>query len=144
MLLLLFCGPCNYFFYHTLRLNLVTRDKTKKAKAEGYAEGQISLVQKLPASQFLTDTEYLDLLANATEIVFDDKRVLTHPATNDVIKTSCQDIRVCGRREIRLALMLIFSGSLMSVFSFLRELLNWRKEIRTFLASLEPPKEANE
>ncbi|KAM9000128.1 pre-rRNA 2'-O-ribose RNA methyltransferase FTSJ3 [Sarcophilus harrisii] len=91
---------------------LVTK---KKPKAEGYADGDLTLYHRVSITDFLRAANPVDFLSKASEIILDDKELELHPATNEDVKVYCQDIKVLGRKE-------------------LRSLLNWRTKLRRFVA----------
>lgn len=87
----------------------------KKAKAEGYTDGDLTLYHTFSVSEFLKAENPVDFLGKANEITFDHIDLESHPATLDEIKECCRDIKVLGRKELRL-------------------LLNWRSKLRRYLA----------
>ncbi|XP_032121900.1 pre-rRNA 2'-O-ribose RNA methyltransferase FTSJ3 [Sapajus apella] len=91
---------------------LVTK---KKPKAEGYAEGDLTLYHRTSVTDFLRAANPVDFLSKASEIMVDDEELAQHPATTEDIRVCCQDIRVLGRKE-------------------LRSLLNWRTKLRRYVA----------
>ncbi|XP_069337709.1 pre-rRNA 2'-O-ribose RNA methyltransferase FTSJ3 [Eulemur rufifrons] len=91
---------------------LVTK---KKPKAEGYAEGDLTLYHRTSVTDFLRAANPVDFLSKASEILLDDEELAQHPATTEDIRACCQDIKVLGRKE-------------------LRSLLNWRTKLRRHLA----------
>ncbi|XP_016060001.1 PREDICTED: pre-rRNA processing protein FTSJ3 [Miniopterus natalensis] len=91
---------------------LVTK---KKPKAEGYAEGDLTLYHRTSVTDFLRAANPVDFLSKASEIVLDDDELAQHPATTEDIRVCCQDIKVLGRKE-------------------LRSLLNWRTKLRRYVA----------
>ncbi|XP_015984037.2 pre-rRNA 2'-O-ribose RNA methyltransferase FTSJ3 [Rousettus aegyptiacus] len=91
---------------------LVTK---KKPKAEGYAEGDLTLYHRTSVTDFLRAANPVDFLSKASEISIDDEELAQHPATTEDIRMSCQDIKVLGRKE-------------------LRSLLNWRTKLRRHVA----------
>ncbi|XP_066219131.1 pre-rRNA 2'-O-ribose RNA methyltransferase FTSJ3 [Saccopteryx leptura] len=91
---------------------LVTK---KKPKAEGYAEGDLTLYHRTSVTDFLRAANPVDFLSKASEISLDDEELAQHPATTEDIKVCCQDIKVLGRKE-------------------LRSLLNWRTKLRRYVA----------
>lgn len=50
------------------KADLLKPSKNKKAKAEGYEDGELLLYQKINASQFMETPDYLDLLGKANEV----------------------------------------------------------------------------
>lgn len=91
---------------------LVTK---KKPKAEGYAEGDLTLYHRTSVTDFLQAANPVDFLSKASEITIDDEELAQHPATTEDIRACCQDIKVLGRKE-------------------LRSLLNWRTRLRRYVA----------
>ncbi|TKC47142.1 hypothetical protein EI555_009125 [Monodon monoceros] len=91
---------------------LVTK---KKPKAEGYAEGDLTLYHRTSVTDFLQAANPVDFLSKASEISLDDEELARHPATTEDTRACCQDIRVLGRKE-------------------LRSLLNWRTKLRRYVA----------
>ncbi|KAH0512170.1 pre-rRNA processing protein FTSJ3 [Microtus ochrogaster] len=91
---------------------LVTK---KKPKAEGYAEGDLTLYHRTSVTDFLRAANPVDFLSKASEISIDDEELAQHPATTEDVKACCQDIKVLGRKE-------------------LRSLLNWRTRLRRYVA----------
>lgn len=91
---------------------LVTK---KKPKAEGYAEGDLTLYHRTSVTDFLRAANPVDFLSKASEIALDDEELAQHPATTEDIRVCCQDIKVLGRKE-------------------LRSLLNWRTKLRRYVA----------
>ncbi|XP_007527729.1 pre-rRNA 2'-O-ribose RNA methyltransferase FTSJ3 [Erinaceus europaeus] len=90
---------------------LVTK---KKPKAEGYAEGDLTLYHRTSVTDFLRAANPVDFLSKASEISIDDEELAQHPATTEDIRACCQDIKVLGRKE-------------------LRSLLNWRTKLRRYV-----------
>ncbi|XP_030647566.1 pre-rRNA 2'-O-ribose RNA methyltransferase FTSJ3 isoform X2 [Chanos chanos] len=87
---------------------------TKKPKAEGYADGDLTLYHSFSVTEFLRAENPVDFLSKANEITFDNPELESHPKTTAEIKECCQDIKVLGRKELRL-------------------LLSWRSKLRRFL-----------
>ncbi|XP_008406245.1 pre-rRNA 2'-O-ribose RNA methyltransferase FTSJ3 [Poecilia reticulata] len=87
----------------------------KKPKAEGYTDGDLTLYHSFTVTAFLKAENPVDFLAKASEIKFDNPLLESHSATNNEIKECCQDIKVLGRKELRL-------------------LLSWRAKLRRYLA----------
>ncbi|XP_048832927.1 pre-rRNA 2'-O-ribose RNA methyltransferase FTSJ3 [Brienomyrus brachyistius] len=87
----------------------------KKPKAEGYADGDLTLYHTFSVTEFLKAENPVDFLSKANEITFDNAELTSHRITTNEIKECCRDIKVLGRKELRL-------------------LLNWRGKLRKFLA----------
>ncbi|XP_041126881.1 pre-rRNA 2'-O-ribose RNA methyltransferase FTSJ3 [Polyodon spathula] len=87
----------------------------KKAKAEGYTDGDLTLYHRFSVTEFVKAENAVDFLSKANEITFDSEDLETHPDTTVEIRECCRDVRVLGRKE-------------------LRALLNWRSKLRKFLA----------
>ncbi|XP_062868610.1 pre-rRNA 2'-O-ribose RNA methyltransferase FTSJ3 [Trichomycterus rosablanca] len=87
----------------------------KKPKAEGYDEGDLTLYHTFSVTEFLRAENPVDFLSKANEITFDNPVLESHSATSPEIKECCTDIKVLGRKELRL-------------------LLSWRSKLRKFLA----------
>uniref|UniRef100_A0A672JR84 pre-rRNA processing protein FTSJ3 n=1 Tax=Salarias fasciatus TaxID=181472 RepID=A0A672JR84_SALFA len=87
----------------------------KKPKAEGYTDGDLTLYHSFTVTAFLKAENPVDFLGKASEITFDNPDLESHPNTSDEIKECCRDIKVLGRKELRL-------------------LLNWRTKLRRYLA----------
>ncbi|KAA0711944.1 pre-rRNA processing protein FTSJ3 [Triplophysa tibetana] len=87
----------------------------KKPKAEGYDEGDLTLYRIFSLTQFLKSENPVDFLSKANEITFDSPELESHPVTSPEIKECCRDIKVLGRKELRL-------------------LLSWRSKLRRFIA----------
>ncbi|XP_034035806.1 pre-rRNA 2'-O-ribose RNA methyltransferase FTSJ3 [Thalassophryne amazonica] len=87
----------------------------KKPKAEGYTDGDVTLFHSFTVMAFLKAENPVDFLAKANEITFDNPDLEAHPLTSDEIMECCRDIKVLGRKDLRL-------------------LLNWRSKMRRYLA----------
>lgn len=102
---------------------------TKKPKAEGYNDGDLTLYHTFSVTQFLKAENPVDFLSKANAITFDSPELESHPVTSSEIKECCRDVKVLGRKELRL-------------------LLSWRSKLRRFLAkklkeAKEPGQEIN-
>ncbi|XP_029004654.1 pre-rRNA 2'-O-ribose RNA methyltransferase FTSJ3 [Betta splendens] len=86
----------------------------KKPKAEGYMDGDLTLYHSFTVTAFLKADNPVDFLSKASVITFDNPDLESHGATTDEIKECCHDIKVLGRKELRL-------------------LLSWRTKLRRFL-----------
>ncbi|KRY93651.1 AdoMet-dependent rRNA methyltransferase spb1 [Trichinella pseudospiralis] len=93
------------------KINLFRPEKQKR-KAEGYAEGCRTLYNRVSAGEFITSSDYLEILGGANQLLLDDPKIANHPATSDEIKQLCEDVKVLGRRE-------------------LRQLISWRRKLRS-------------
>ncbi|XP_075299532.1 pre-rRNA 2'-O-ribose RNA methyltransferase FTSJ3 [Opisthocomus hoazin] len=87
----------------------------KKPKAEGYADGDMTLYHRFTLMDFLKAPNPVDFLSKANEITLGDGELENHSSTTEELRQCCKDIRVLGRKE-------------------LRGLLNWRTKLRRFLA----------
>ncbi|KRZ34295.1 AdoMet-dependent rRNA methyltransferase spb1, partial [Trichinella pseudospiralis] len=93
------------------KINLFRPEKQKR-KAEGYAEGCRTLYNRVSAGEFIISSDYLEILGGANQLLLDDPKIASHPATSDEIKQLCEDVKVLGRRE-------------------LRQLISWRRKLRS-------------
>uniref|UniRef100_A0A665WIS4 pre-rRNA processing protein FTSJ3 n=1 Tax=Echeneis naucrates TaxID=173247 RepID=A0A665WIS4_ECHNA len=73
----------------------------KKPKAEGYADGDLTLYHTFTVTAFLKAENPVDFLGKASEITFDNPDLESHPATSVEVKACCSDIKVLGRKELR-------------------------------------------
>ncbi|XP_016379333.1 pre-rRNA 2'-O-ribose RNA methyltransferase FTSJ3 [Sinocyclocheilus rhinocerous] len=87
----------------------------KKPKAEGYSDGDLTLYHTFSVTEFLKAENPVDFLSKANEITFNNPELESHPITSPEIRECCCDIKVLGRKELRL-------------------LLSWRSKLRRFLA----------
>ncbi|XP_061681898.1 pre-rRNA 2'-O-ribose RNA methyltransferase FTSJ3 [Syngnathoides biaculeatus] len=87
----------------------------KKPKAEGYSDGDLTLFHSYTVTNFIKAENPVDFLGKASEITFDSPSLEAHSTTTDEIKECCRDIKVLGRKELRM-------------------LLNWRTKLRRYLA----------
>ncbi|XP_053401741.1 pre-rRNA 2'-O-ribose RNA methyltransferase FTSJ3-like [Mercenaria mercenaria] len=94
----------------TQSINLIHPEKQTRHR-DGYPEGDYTLFHTLNVSDFIESDNYLELLADASEIKFDDKQIENHASTTAEIKECLKDIKVLGKREIRLVI-------------------NWRKKLK--------------
>ncbi|XP_034566470.1 pre-rRNA 2'-O-ribose RNA methyltransferase FTSJ3 [Notolabrus celidotus] len=97
----------------------------KRPKAEGYDDGDLTLYHSFTVTSFLKADNPVDFLGKASEIAFDNPELESHPTTSDEIKECCRDIKVLGRKELRL-------------------LLSWRSKMRRFLKKQKSPKEPDQ
>jgi AdoMet-dependent rRNA methyltransferase SPB1 len=94
----------------TQSINLIHPEKQTRHR-DGYPEGDYTLFHTLKVSEFITSDNYLELLADASEVKFDDEGIENHPSTTAELKECLKDIKVLGKREIRLVI-------------------NWRKKLK--------------
>uniref|UniRef100_W5MRD4 pre-rRNA processing protein FTSJ3 n=1 Tax=Lepisosteus oculatus TaxID=7918 RepID=W5MRD4_LEPOC len=87
----------------------------KKPKAEGYADGDLTLYHRFSVTEFVRAENSVDFLSKANEITFDSPELEFHSSTTPEIRECCRDIKVLGRKD-------------------LRALLAWRGKLRRFLA----------
>lgn len=76
--------------------------EAKKVKAEGYTEQDLSLRHVLQVSEFIKNASGLNALQGVGEIHFDDTTIENHPKTTNEIKECCKDIKLLGRKDLRL------------------------------------------
>jgi len=88
----------------TNKLNILHPEKQKKSKAEGYPENDYTLYHKLSAKEFIACEDALEALQNASEIVIDDEIIDKHEKTTKEIRECCKDIKVLGRKDLKLLL----------------------------------------
>lgn len=74
----------------------------KRIKPEGYTEKDFSLRNELNVSDFIKNTSALAALQGVSEIVFDDEKIAKHPKTTNEIRECCKDIKVLGRKDLKL------------------------------------------
>ncbi|XP_011499411.1 PREDICTED: pre-rRNA processing protein FTSJ3 [Ceratosolen solmsi marchali] len=86
------------------KLNIFNPEKQKKAKPLGYPENDYTLYHKLSVKDFIANVSGIDALQNISEIVIDDENILNHKKTTNEVIECCKDIKVLGRRELRLLL----------------------------------------
>jgi len=83
------------------KISILQVEKQKKARAEGYDEGDYTLFRTAKVSNFLQTEHPLEVLSLVNEIVFDDKRYTEHSLTTDEIKEACKDIKLLGKSDIK-------------------------------------------
>ena len=114
-------------------IDLLHPEKQRRQR-EGYPEGDYTLFHTLKASEFINSENYLQLLSETSEVVLDESFLENHPTTTAEIKECLKDIKVLGKREIKL-------------------IINWRKKIKKELdsqkeedkkSSIEEKKEDND
>ncbi|KAG5309522.1 SPB1 protein, partial [Acromyrmex insinuator] len=86
------------------KLNILYPEKQKKSKAEGYRENDYTLYHKISAKEFIACEDAIAALQNASEIVIDDEIIDKHEKTTKEIRECCKDIKVLGRKDLKLLL----------------------------------------
>ena len=56
----------------------------------------------MSVKEYLANETFAELLANYNEIDIDDEECLTHEATTEEVKACCKDLRVLGRKDLKL------------------------------------------
>lgn len=82
-------------------VSLLNLQKGKKAKAEGYTQGDYTLFQTAKVTDFLQAKHPLEVLSAVNEIVFDEEKYSKHVQTTNDIKECCKDVKVLGKTEIK-------------------------------------------
>lgn len=75
-----------------------------RIKPDGYSENDFSLRHELTVSEFMRSASGLNALQGVGEIVFDDVTIRDHPKTTQEIRECCKDIKVLGRKDMRVLL----------------------------------------
>jgi len=81
-------------------IDLIHPEK-KKRQREGYPEGDYTLFHTLAATRFFTSEDFMELLAQSSEIVLDNEELKQHPLTTTEIKECLKDIKLLGKRDIK-------------------------------------------
>lgn len=100
------------------KLNVYNPVKQKR-KVEGYPEDDYTLYHKLSVKDFIAAESAVEALQDCSEIVFDDETITSHEKTTKEIVECCKDIKVLGKKDLRL-------------------LLNWWKALKESLKEKEP------
>ncbi|KAG7251501.1 hypothetical protein CRUP_000802, partial [Coryphaenoides rupestris] len=87
----------------------------KKPKAEGYTDGDLTLYHSFTLTEFLKAENPVDFLGKASTITLDSLELESQEDTTEEVKECCRDIKVLGRKDLRL-------------------LLNWRTKLRRYLS----------
>ena len=85
------------------KLNVYNPVKQKR-KAEGYPEDDYTLYHKLSVKDFIAAESAVEALQDCSEIVFDDETITSHEKTTKEIVECCKDIKVLGKKDLRLLL----------------------------------------
>lgn len=88
----------------TNKSNFLQPEKKKKPKAEGYPENDYTLYHQLSAKEFIACENAIEALQNASEIVIDDEVINNHEKTTKEVRECCKDIKVLGRKDLKLLL----------------------------------------
>ncbi|CAH3167195.1 unnamed protein product [Porites evermanni] len=83
------------------KISILQVEKQKKARAEGYEEGDYTLFRSATVSEFLQTQHPLEVLSAVNEIMFDDKKYTEHNLTTVEVKEACKDIKVLGKSDIK-------------------------------------------
>lgn len=75
--------------------------KPPKRNRQGYPEGDMTLYHVLPASEFFSSQNFIELLAKSNRIDLDDERIASHRATTDEIKELLKDLKVLGKSDLK-------------------------------------------
>lgn len=86
------------------KLNVLHPEKQKKSKVEGYPENDYTLYHRLSAKEFIACEDAVEALQNVSEIVIDDEIIDKHEKTTKEIRECCKDIKVLGRKDLKLIL----------------------------------------
>lgn len=109
----------------TNKFNVLHPEKQKKSKVEGYPENDYTLYHKLSAKEFIACEDAVEALQNASEIVIDDEIIDKHEKTTKEIRECCRDIKVLGRKDLKL-------------------LLNWKKALQKIQTETSEAKDTTE
>lgn len=86
------------------KINIFHPERQKKPKVEGYPENDYTLYHKLSAKEFIACEDAVEALQSASEIVIDDEVIEKHEKTTKEIKEACKDIKVLGRKDLKMLL----------------------------------------
>lgn len=86
------------------KINIFHPERQKKPKVEGYPENDYTLYHKLSAKEFIACEDAVEALQSASEIVIDDEAIEKHEKTTKEIKEACKDIKVLGRKDLKMLL----------------------------------------
>lgn len=81
-------------------IDLIHPEK-KRRQREGYPEGDYTLFHSLPATRFFTSEDFMELLAQSSEIALDCEEIKNHPLTTYEIKECIKDIKLLGKKDIK-------------------------------------------
>lgn len=83
------------------KISILQVEKQKKARAEGYEEGDYTLFRSATVSEFLQTQHPLEVLSAVNEIIFDDKKYTEHNLTTVEVKEACKDIKVLVKSDVK-------------------------------------------
>lgn len=86
------------------KLNVFHPEKQKKQKVEGYPENDYTLYHPISVRDFINSENGIEALQDASEILLNDDEIINHEKTTNEIKECCKDIKVLGRKDLRLLL----------------------------------------
>jgi len=98
-------------------IDLIHPEK-KTRHREGYPEGDYTLFHSLPVTKFFASDDFMQELAESSEIALDSEEIKNHPFTTPEVKECIKDIKLLGKKDIKL------------VFS-------WRKKLKKVLDAAE-------
>ena len=84
-------------------INLIHPEKHTRHR-DGYKEGDYTLFHTLKVTDFFGQDSYLELLADASEVILNDEFIANHRLTTPELKECLKDIKVLGKREIKLVI----------------------------------------
>ncbi|XP_018021579.1 pre-rRNA 2'-O-ribose RNA methyltransferase FTSJ3 [Hyalella azteca] len=119
------------------RVNLNRPEKVKK-KSEGYEDGAEILYSESTVTDFIESTRHEELLQKTSKLVIDE-RWQDHPSLTKEIIACCQDIKVLGRKELKM--LLIWRKTLKAEYDALKSL---EKDTTKDTAATETAGEAQE
>lgn len=76
----------------------------RRIKADGYTDDDFAMRKQLAVSKFIEADSGLTALQGVSEIVFDSAAIGEHVKTTVEIKECCKDIKVLGRKDMKLLL----------------------------------------
>lgn len=79
-------------------------DKKRRAR-EGYDEGDYTLHKKVPVLDFIKTSDPISVLGTANQLDFgrsdEEQKVLKSEVTTEDVRSSCQDLKVLGKRDFK-------------------------------------------
>jgi len=81
-------------------IDLIHPEK-KRRQREGYPEGDLTLFHSLPVTEFFASDNFMELLAQSSEIALDSEEIKNHPLTDNEIKECLKDIKLLGKKDIK-------------------------------------------